>query len=846
MQKYLMVTLFILITISQISLAEIPQSVTYQGVLTDTNGNILPNGTYNMQFTFYDAAENGNVLSSSQQIQVTVQNGTFTAELPSDVIPINWLDEYWVSLNVNGYELSPRLKMTSSPKSLTTYSLHAQDENAKISIDPAGLVFSTLDGSKSTEVQSGVIVLAGANNNQQVKITANEGVGGSIKINDQDGTQRFLIDQNALTFPDGSVQTSAASGGWIDDGDAVRLSTESDKVGIGTNTPTSKLYIKGATADSTASALNVTDSNDKSMLFARNDGKIGIGTVSPKALLDVNSEHNNGIFITDKTSNSMVAALLNTNQNGYKGGVLGIMGENNKSIEMGQAPSANSFVANFVVDDFSIINNSNGNEFTFNVSNGKVSVGVTESGQVISKMNVRGATADSTASALNLTNSDNNPLLFIRNDGKIGIGNNAPQYKLDIAIPSGDGIIIRDKNSNIGRITLANVNQSGLEGGAFEVAGKNDKSFFVGPTSSVSFVADYNVTEFGIRNGVAPNFYVGENKVSIGRNTAQYKFEVAGSNHSIALTDSSDSFNKRAELSHSSGYGGFLSLYNDSEQTTAKINSFADASGIQAYFTEGNVGIGLNNPASRLTVKGSTNNNSASALNVTNSDNNSLLFIRNDGLVGIGTASPGYKLHVNGEAYIQNTATVWGNSTLYGAVGIGTGPIGGSTMLNIEAQNELETKIRILNTYEDWDTGEAGKSAIEFQNSPATWFNGVDESGKFYIGRPNSKAMVINSYEYVGIGIEDPTAPLHVDGTIKTTALSVSNTITCSTLSATGNITTIAPSEPTHAATKAYVDAVAGSREEIDELFELIEELQKENQTLKARLEAVEAELKGE
>jgi hypothetical protein len=49
-------------------------------------------------------------------------------------------------------------------------------------------------------------------------------------------------------------------------------------VGIGTTTPTSRLYVKGLTNTSEESALNVTNSSDVSLLNVRNDGLVSIGS----------------------------------------------------------------------------------------------------------------------------------------------------------------------------------------------------------------------------------------------------------------------------------------------------------------------------------------------------------------------------------------------------------------------------------------------------------------------------------------------------------------------------------------------------------------------------------------
>ena len=62
-----------------------------------------------------------------------------------------------------------------------------------------------------------------------------------------------------------------------------------------------KLNIKGVTADSTLASLNVTNSNNSTIFFARNDQRVGIGTSSPSGQLHVigNGIFTSGIFINN-------------------------------------------------------------------------------------------------------------------------------------------------------------------------------------------------------------------------------------------------------------------------------------------------------------------------------------------------------------------------------------------------------------------------------------------------------------------------------------------------------------------------------------------------------------------
>lgn len=54
--------MFVLILSGQFVWGQIPQTISYQGALTDTSGNAVPDGSYEFTFRMYDIANGGNPL----------------------------------------------------------------------------------------------------------------------------------------------------------------------------------------------------------------------------------------------------------------------------------------------------------------------------------------------------------------------------------------------------------------------------------------------------------------------------------------------------------------------------------------------------------------------------------------------------------------------------------------------------------------------------------------------------------------------------------------------------------------------------------------------------------------
>ncbi|MBN2355768.1 hypothetical protein JXO59_06620 [candidate division KSB1 bacterium] len=103
--------------------AQIPQSINYQGVLTDASGE-AQNGTFSIQFSIYGQAEGGSpIWSETQSVQVT--NGLFHVLLGSVApIPVSAFDggDRYLALKVGeDVEMTPRRRLVSVGYSFQTY-----------------------------------------------------------------------------------------------------------------------------------------------------------------------------------------------------------------------------------------------------------------------------------------------------------------------------------------------------------------------------------------------------------------------------------------------------------------------------------------------------------------------------------------------------------------------------------------------------------------------------------------------------------------------------------------------------------------------------------------------------
>jgi len=118
MKRTLLLSALLIMLAVPVSLGQVPQTISYQGVLTNTDGTTVPDREYRFIFKLYD--EEGNELWSEEQLDVKVKKGVFNVILGSvNPLDLSFDQPYQLGVTVEGgSELTPQIELTSSPYSL--------------------------------------------------------------------------------------------------------------------------------------------------------------------------------------------------------------------------------------------------------------------------------------------------------------------------------------------------------------------------------------------------------------------------------------------------------------------------------------------------------------------------------------------------------------------------------------------------------------------------------------------------------------------------------------------------------------------------------------------------------
>jgi len=94
------------------SIIAIPQTINYQGKLTDMSG-VGENDTLDIRFRIFDVETGGDSLWAMTIADVPVVHGLFDVNIGPIDLPFD--EQYWLEIVVDGEVLAPRVQLTSSP-----------------------------------------------------------------------------------------------------------------------------------------------------------------------------------------------------------------------------------------------------------------------------------------------------------------------------------------------------------------------------------------------------------------------------------------------------------------------------------------------------------------------------------------------------------------------------------------------------------------------------------------------------------------------------------------------------------------------------------------------------------
>ena len=201
----------------------IPQTINYQGYLTDSIGNPL-NGTVDMVFALYDVDTGGSPLWTETQTSVPVTDGLFSVNL-GEVDPItNPLDlpfdtSYWLGVTVGtDSEMTPRQPVTSVGYS---YRAGIADAVKAGGVDSSMLAEDAVTGDKIDDgaVQTAHLFTGAVTTDKLDDDAVNSAkiVNNTVTYNDiLDGSGSFL-DADTLDGSDAGDFMQADADNWVDE-----------------------------------------------------------------------------------------------------------------------------------------------------------------------------------------------------------------------------------------------------------------------------------------------------------------------------------------------------------------------------------------------------------------------------------------------------------------------------------------------------------------------------------------------------------------------------------------------------------------------------------------------------
>ena len=342
-----------------------PNSMNFQGRLATPSGNPVPNGTYSILFSLYDALTGGTLKYSKTVSNVQVKNGTFAVTL--DAFPAGTFNgNLWLEVKIGSdVPLAPRTPLVSVPYamkstlaltvpdgSITTASLaNGAVTNAKVT----DVAWSKITGAPSTLLTLPYVAARNVASPGILFSLTNTGTGDSIYAQATDGTAIHGKSNNIAVWAE-STNAAAVYGYSVNVSGVFGVSNNSYGVyGYG-NT---NYGVYGKTLDNTkAGTVGENNNGNMGFLGGPNYGVAG--------------SSNSGYGVVGSSTNG--SAVYGSSVNGY--GVYGISTSSDAVYGMSGTGNGASFTTGGTNGVYAVSNGSNGNGILGVCSNGAGAYGV--------------------------------------------------------------------------------------------------------------------------------------------------------------------------------------------------------------------------------------------------------------------------------------------------------------------------------------------------------------------------------------------------------------------------------------------------------------------------------------
>ncbi len=250
------VVITMLFFVTPASAAPSQDTVSFSARLKNRTGGIVPDGRYNIQFTFYATQEGGaaiwtetyhdsNGIAAGQDNRVQITNGSFNVKLGS-IAPftnIDWNGDIWMTMNIGGRsqiasigdiawdgEMTPRVQLSAVPYAMNSKAVGGKSANQLVQLGQGmqtytgsnpGIAFNKVGSGDLLHLQSsgvnaftlsesGSITLGSATHQSITVAAAGDNPGRNLTLTAGTGTNGGI-----LSLQGGSASGTNGSGGDV-------------------------------------------------------------------------------------------------------------------------------------------------------------------------------------------------------------------------------------------------------------------------------------------------------------------------------------------------------------------------------------------------------------------------------------------------------------------------------------------------------------------------------------------------------------------------------------------------------------------------------------------------------